>query len=294
MQPSSAELPTTVEAALRWATARLRPVTDRPRLEAEILLSSLLHIERVHLFAHPERQLTAEERHRYAAQITQRARAIPLPYLTGEVEFYGLRFSVDERVLIPRPETELLVEQALSWLKGHPRACGVDVGTGSGCIAAAIAYHQPGVQLYAIDLSAEALQVARTNLHRLGLTERVHCVQADLLTAWGPRLDFIVSNPPYVAADEWETLPPSVRHEPRIALLGGNDGLAIIRLLLLQARRRLRHGGMLLVEIGEREGEAVLDLAQLLFPTSQVEIIPDLAGRPRLLRLERDTQVSKR
>ncbi len=279
--------PPTVEAALRWATQWLRSATGQPRLEAEILLSSLLGMSRASLFAHPEAELEPVERRTYAQWVMERAAHRPLPYITGEVEFYGLRFAVSEAVLIPRPETELLVEVALAWLAHHPHAVGADVCTGSGCIAATLARFEAGVRFCATDISMEALRVAQANVRWLRVEDRVHLVQGDLLTMCRGPLDFIFSNPPYVATGEWEKLPPSVRREPPVALLGGPDGLEVVRRLLAQAARRLRPGGLLLVEVGAQQGEAVLAMAQQHFPRSSIRMLRDLADRPRLLRVVR-------
>ncbi len=279
--------PPTVEAALRWASQWLRAATRQPRLEAEVLLSALLGVSRAALFAHPERELDAQERRFFAQWVMERAAHRPLPYITGEVEFYGLRFAVNEAVLIPRPETELLVEVALAWLAEHPLAVGVDACTGSGCIAATLARFEPEVRFCATDISMEALRVAQANVRWLRVADRVQLVQGDLLTMCRRRLDFVFSNPPYVATGEWEKLPPSVQREPPVALLGGEDGLDVVRRLLRQAARRLRPGGLLLVEVGARQGEAVLALARRFFPRSDIHLLRDLADRPRLLRVDR-------
>ncbi len=288
MRPSSDErAPATVEGALRWAAAQLRAVTDRPVLEAELLLAALLGVSRAWLFAHPEAPLDEEARRDYARWVAERRGHRPLPYITNEVEFYGLRFIVNEAVLIPRPETELLVEVALAWLSRHPHAVGVDACTGSGCIAATLAHFEPGVRFCATDISPEALRVAQANLRWLRVEGQVHLVQGDLLSMCRRPVDFVFSNPPYVAAEEWGALPPSVRREPRVALFGGEGGLVIIRRLLAQAARALRPGGLLLVEVGARQGEAVLALAHACFPRGSIHLLRDLADRPRLLRVVR-------
>ncbi|MGC9400205.1 MAG: peptide chain release factor N(5)-glutamine methyltransferase [Anaerolineae bacterium] len=275
-----------IQETLRRAAAQLRTATDRPRLEAEILLAHLLGRARVFLHAHPEMPLTARQIATYSAWIHRRAAHEPLPYLTGEIEFYGRDFTITPEVLIPRPETELLVETALAWTATHEARRVVDVGTGSGCIAVTLATELRGLQVVATDLSAAALRVARVNARRHDVAARVSCVQADLLTPLSGPFDLIVSNPPYVTEGEWATLPPSVRQEPRQALLAGPQGLDVIRRLLFQARSRLQPDGLLLVEIGERQGAAVRALAQATFPQAEVCLLQDLAGRDRLLRLK--------
>lgn len=272
-------------ATLRWASAQLSLHTDRPHVEAELLLAHLLHQPRAYLWAHPEAALTPQQAADYAAWVQRRAAGEPLPYITGQIEFFGLTFAVTPDVLIPRPETETLVETALDWLKAHPDAVAVDVGTGSGCIAVALTVHAPSLRLYATDISPAALQVARANAERHNVAERITFLEGDLLTPLPEPLDLILSNPPYVADDEWDALPLSVQQEPRLALLSGADGLDAIRRLLAQAPTRLNPGGLLLVEIGERQGEAAQALAQAAFPQAAVSILPDLAAKDRVLKI---------
>lgn len=272
-------------AALRWASAQLATCTDRPQVEAELLLVHVLAQPRAYLWAHPEAALTPQQVADYAAYVQRRAAGEPLPYITGQIEFFGLTFAVTPDVLIPRPETETLVEAALDWLKGHPDAVAVDVGTGSGCIAVSLAVHAPSLRLYATDISSAALQVARVNAERHNVAERITFLEGDLLLPLPEPLDLIVSNPPYVAENEWDALPLSVQQEPRLALLSGADGLDAIRRLLAQAQTRLKPSGLMLVEIGERQGEAVQALAQAAFPQANVAVLPDLAGKDRVLQI---------
>ncbi len=272
-------------AALRWAGDQLAPHADRPQTEAELLLAHLLHQPRTYLRAHPEAILTPQQAADYVAYVQRRAAGEPLPYITGQIEFFGLLFAVTPDVLIPRPETEILVEAALNWVKAHPDAVAVDVGTGSGCIAVALAVHAPTLRLYATDISAAALQVARANAERHTVAQRIAFLEGDLLTPLPEPVDLILSNPPYVAEGEWSTLPLSVQREPRAALLAGVEGLDAIRRLLTQAQTCLKPGGRMLVEIGERQGTAVRSLAQAAFPTAHIVVFPDLAGKDRLLSI---------
>jgi release factor glutamine methyltransferase len=278
--------PTTVKDALQRATLQLRAVTDRPRLEAELLLAHLLEERRIFLHAHPDASLTPDQVTTYTMLVQRRASAEPLPYLTGQIEFYGREFNVTPDVLIPRPETELLVETALDWMETHAVTRAIDAGTGSGCIAVTLAAETPWLSSIATDISTDALRVARSNAQRQGVGDRLSCVQADLLAPLSGPFDLIVSNPPYVARDEWNALPASVRQEPRLALLAGPQGLDIVRRLLTQARIRLRAGGLLLVEVGETQGDAVRALARDTFPSGEVCILKDLAGKERLLRVD--------
>lgn len=270
---------------LRWASAQLATCTDRPQVEAELLLIHVLVQPRAYLWTHPEAALTPQQAADYAACVHRRAAGEPLPYITGQIEFFGLTFGVTPDVLIPRPETETLVEAAQDWLRARPDAVAVDVGTGSGCIAVALAVHAPSLRLYATDISPAALQVARANAEQHNVAERIAFLEGDLLAPLPESVDLIVSNPPYVADDEWDVLPLSVRQEPRTALLSGMDGLDAIRQLLVQAQTHLQSGGLMLVEIGERQGKAAQALAQAAFPTADVMILPDLAGKDRVLKI---------
>jgi release factor glutamine methyltransferase len=242
------------------------------------------------LLAHPEILLSQKQTGTYRRWLKKRATDYPLPYLTSTVEFYGLEFSVTPKVLIPRPETETLVDLALA----HKPDTVIDVGTGSGCIAVTIAHKLKQAQVYAVDLSRSALHCARENAHRHGVSDRVHFIQGDLISALRGPVDLIVSNPPYIARSEWESLPASVRwYEPRIALDGGNDGLAVVDRLLEQAARMLeslvqvrhRTAGALLIEIGASMGDKASALARTTVPSCIANIHPDLAGRDRVLEI---------
>ncbi len=276
----------TVGAALADAAARLRAVAERPHLEAERLLAAVLGRDRPWVLAHPEIVLSDEVLADFWGRLERRLAHEPLPYLLGEAEFFGLRFRVTPAVLIPRPETEQLVELALAWLRTHPLARRVaDVGTGSGCIAISVARAAPWVQVEALDISAEALEVARYNAEQHGVAERIHFRQGHLLEPLPEPVDVLLSNPPYVAAREWESLPPSVQREPHQALLGGLDGLQLIAELLDAAPGALHPGGLLVMEIGAQQGAAVLDLAQAAFPAARCEVRRDLFGQERFLRV---------
>ena len=276
-----------IGSALARAASQLAAVTDVTRLEAELLLCAVLECPRTFLLAHPEAVLTPAQAARYAVMVTRRSVHAPLPYIVGHIEFYGLDFVVSPAVLIPRPETELLVELALERLRQCPTATWADVGTGSGCIAVTLARHAPTSRGIAVDLSATALPIARVNATRHNVMERITWVQGDMLAAVVAPVDILVSNPPYVTDAEWRCLPPSVQQEPRCALTAGADGLSIIRRLLEQATLRLRPDGLLLVEIGERQSDAAQALAQAAFPNGTVDVVRDLASKPRVLRVKR-------
>ncbi len=271
-----------VETVLREGAAALEVATDAPWLEAELLLSHVTGLPRPALLAHPEHSLPPHQLSSYRATIRRRTAGIPLPYLTGRVEFYGLDLAVTPHVLIPRPETETLVDLAL---QRRPEMV-VDVGSGSGCVAVALAVHLPGARVVATDISAASLQTARANARRHRVQDRVRLVQCDLVAALTGPVDLLVSNPPYVARGEWASLPMSVRqYEPALALDGGPDGLAVIQRLLATGPRILQPGGAMLVEIGAAQGKAATRLAQSILPGARVAIHPDLAGRDRVLEV---------
>lgn len=232
--------------------------------------------------------LDAAQQARIARLVNRRAQGEPLAYITGHREFYGLDFVVNPAVLIPRQETELLVDKALEWAaawaasrQGNAAPLIADVGTGSGAIAVALACNLPRARALAIDASAAALAVADRNRRRHGVADRVALLQGDLLTALKPGVDAIVSNPPYIASDLLPGLPPDVRREPALALDGGHDGLRLTRRLIAQAARRLNRGGALLIEIAPEQAAAALGLAQAAFPRATTWVAADAAGRAR-------------
>lgn len=262
---------------------------DSPRLTAEVLLAHTLGLTRAQLLARPEHPLSPEQQARYAALIDRAAAGEPLAYLTGVREFHGLEFAVDARVLVPRPETELLVDLALNFLATERAANAekrvMDVGTGSGCIAVTIAVKHPAASVTATDISEEALAVARANAERHGVAPRITFFRSDLLSSLRllpASFDLIAANLPYIASDELRTLAVA-RHEPRLALDGGPDGLLWIRRLLVDAPRALKPGGLLLLEIGATQGAAATALAQAAFPQGRVTLHRDLAGLDRVV-----------
>jgi release factor glutamine methyltransferase len=273
--------------------------THIARRDAETLLAHLLSRDRAWLFAHPEAELSAAHLEALRALTARRAAHEPLQHLTGFQDFYGLPLRVTRDTLIPRPETELLVEAVLDWVASHPRMNApriLDVGTGSGAIALALATHLPTADITACDLSPAALDVARDNAERLGLSHRVHFLLSDLLTS--PQLntnahfDAIVSNPPYVPTTDAATMQPEVvDHEPHTALFAGPTGLDIYRRLIPQAHAALRPNGLLALEFGFGQSEALRALLET--PGSGAEspgsgdwrdlrFLDDYAGIPRI------------
>ena len=251
-----------------------------PRLNAETLLMFTLGCDRAYLFAHPERELTSQEKLNYQEAIAQRAAGIPTQYITGHQEFWGMDLIVSPAVLIPRPETEHVIEAALELAPGAGSRI-VDVGTGSGCIALALAKELPQAEIHATDISPAALEVARANAARHGLDQRMHFHQADLLQGFDPGgFDLVVSNPPYVGNSEEDQVQLEVRkHEPRNAVFAGATGLEIIERLVPQARSALRPSGFLVIEMSGTIAEGV---KHLLADWSKLEVINDLQGIPRV------------
>ena len=277
-EPLSAMKATTVRDALAVAAARLSGLVTARR-DAELLLLRVLGHDRAWLLAHAEAALSDEQTRQFEEWIERRARYEPVQYIVGETEFFGLAFKVTPEVLIPRPETEHLVEAVVARLPLDARVRICDVGTGSGAIAVALEHALPRAEVTAIDLSAAALVIAKNNAERHGAGERVRLLESDLLAAVrGERFDAIVSNPPYVA--DGEILEAQVRsYEPRVALFAGPTGLEIYQRLIPQAREALVAGGWLILEIGQGQRDA---LAAMLADWDGVEFVPDLQGIPRV------------
>jgi release factor glutamine methyltransferase len=252
-----------------------------PRLNAEILLMFVLNCNRAHLYAHPERELTEDEYQRYQDALAERWRGVPAQYITGHQEFWGLDLIVSPSVLIPRPETEHVVEAALELAKTIERPLIIDVGTGSGAIALALANELPRAEVHAVDISPDALEVANANAARLQLDSRVRFHITDLLAGFPDEFaDIIASNPPYVGETEADKVQAQVKaFEPHMAVFGGQVGTEIIDNLITQAHRVLKPGGWLLIEIGYTQSARV---EELLAGWSEVHFVPDLQGIPRV------------
>jgi release factor glutamine methyltransferase len=270
-----------------------------PRLNAELLLMFTLNSDRAYLFAHPERKLTAEEESSYEAALAERSRGVPAQYITGHQEFWGMDLIVTPAVLIPRPETEHVIETVLEIQTSgvrrqtsdqtYPEVRGprskvriADVGTGSGCIALALAKELPDAEIHATDISPDALEVARANAARHQLDRRIHFRQADLLEGVKRDFDFVVSNPPYVGESEEDQVQLEVRKfEPRNAVFAGPKGIEVIARLIPQARKILRPGGWLIMEIS---GTIAEEVRKLLEGWQEVVIKPDLQSIPRVVQ----------
>lgn len=242
------------------ATQQLADVSDTPRLDAEVLLAAALDQSRSHLFAWPERLLKPEQSARFAAWLERRRVGEPVAYILGQREFWSLELAVTPNTLIPRPETELLVELALAQIPENRPITVADLGTGSGAIALALAVERPQARIIATDRSSAALTIARRNAQRLGISNVEFCTGDWCKALIKRNFDLIVSNPPYIAATDpcWQQ--GGLRFEPSSALLAGDDGLDALRLIILQTPECLKPGGWLLLEHGYDQGAAVLNL----------------------------------
>jgi release factor glutamine methyltransferase len=287
-----------LDNALVQATTHLaNQGVESPQLDAELLLAYVLGVNRAAILTRPEQRLTPKQLTRYRDLVTRRGEREPLAYIVGHREFFDLNFAVDRRVLIPRPETELLVEHSLDIARrtvAPPAEAQLaaplriaDVGAGSGAIAVALAVHLPWAIVYALDHSADALEVVAENARRHHVSARVHCLHSDLLSALPGPVDLITANLPYVTTGEWRELAPEIRdHEPRSALDGGRDGLAFIGRLLATAGPYLRPAGAILLEIGAGQGVNVTTLARECLPQARVRLVQDYGGLDRLVVVE--------
>ena len=271
------------QVALRVAATLDRHGIQDSRLEAEVLLRHVLKYDRARFYASLSESLAAEQITLIRNLVNRRTAHDPLAYITGHREFYGLDFIVNPAVLIPRQETELLVDAALKFAgeSDDSSKSVADIGTGSGAIAIAIAANLPSAHVYATDCSADALRITYINCRRHGVSDRIKLLEGDLLTPLRKPVDLIVSNPPYIASHLLSGLAPEVQREPKLALDGGKKGLEVISRLLEQAPDKLNAGGCLIVEISPEQVDAVRDMAQKQFPAADISYASDLLGLPR-------------
>ena len=299
------QLLVTIAQALAWATHDLRATSETPRLDAELLLAHVLGWARAQLLAEGRLSLTETQAAAFRGLVMRRTALEPVAYLIGHKEFYGIDLMVDRRALMPRPETELLVELALGFARRRAQDersmkldrsplvvrpapfVVADIGTGSGAIAIALALHLPEARIDAIDISPDALALAQQNVERHGLDGRVRLQQGDLLAPLAAPVDLIVANLPYTILSEIDE--GVRRYEPHQALDGGADGLALYRRLMAQAPAKLRPGGAVLLEIGATQAAAVTDLARRAFPDATVSVHRDLAGHDRVVVIDKMT-----
>lgn len=291
---------TTIKDALENGASLLAQAREQeqsegsdPRLDAQVLLGHVLNVERATLYAHPERLLSVEQEQQFYRLLFQRERGEPVAYLVGHKEFFGLDFLVDRRVLIPRPETELLVEAALSairsMLAGGFIPLVADIGTGSGAIPITLAVKEPRLPyLYASDISADALEVARLNCQRHAVEQRVRLLQGDLLAPLPEAVDVLTANLPYVGTEEMDALTPDVSaYEPHLALFSGPRGLDLLYRFFTEAQKsaKLKEHAVLLLEIGYQQRETLRRLVSEQWPAALVTFEKDYSGWDRLLRV---------
>jgi release factor glutamine methyltransferase len=293
---------TNISEALRHGTRLLAQTgSEEANLEAELLLAHTLNTDRTHLYQRLRDALPDDDANAFEALLQRRLAHEPTAYILGHKEFYGLDFYVTPAAIIPRPETETLVELVLEFMgtrKAGHETCVVDVGAGCGVVAVALAANLPQAGIVATDVSPQALALARRNAERHGVAGRIRFLEGDLLEPLdsprlpaGRQVDVIAANLPYVRSGDFESGPPEIReHEPRLGLDGGPDGLRIIERLLKQVclpagrpRRYLESGGALFIEIGEEQGEAARALAAEVFPQARIEVVRDLSGLDRVL-----------
>jgi release factor glutamine methyltransferase len=275
----------TVAELLHDATRRLDAEgIEDARLEAEVMLADALAVDRAHLLAEMRDAVPEDGAERFGATLPRRLHHEPLAYIRGHREFYGVDIECAPGALIPRPETEMLVDLALEEIQARGHDVRVaDIGTGGGAIAVAVALSAEQTRVTAIEMSFEALAVARRNIARHGLGERVTLEQGDLLAGAGV-FDVIVANLPYVSESDWAALAPEIRdHEPKLALEAGETGTELVERLLLQAPKHLAPGGVLAAEIGDTQGARVLNVAGRCFPEAECCVMKDLGGRDRVL-----------
>lgn len=279
----------TLIEALRQAATLLHQDAHDAYFEAEAILAHILQTSRAYLYSHPEQRLTQKQRNSFQELVERRLSQEPLAYILGSQEFYNIRFYVDHRVLIPRPETELLVEEALEVASDYARRVNpvliADIGTGCGAIAISIALNLPQARIYASDVSAGALEVARLNCYQHQVNSQLILLQGNLLEPLPEPVHLIVANLPYVKNMELEKLSAEVKDfEPQLALDGGQDGLTKIHQLLEQLDGKLLPGGCLLLEIGQGQTVPVTSGINRHFPEAKIELLPDLNAIDRVVK----------
>jgi release factor glutamine methyltransferase len=284
---------TTEDLLERGTQVLLKAGQASARLDARVLLGHVLRVDSAMLYAYPQREVSAEQEQQFLALIERRVHGEPVAYLVGHKEFYGLDFVVDRRVLIPRPETELLVEAVLEHIRGRLNAGQVpivaDIGTGSGAIPIVLAVEEPRLPyLYATDISPDALEVARLNCKRHAVERRIRLLQGDLVEPLPEAVDIITANLPYVGTDEMDVLAPDVlAYEPHLALFSGPSGLDLLQRFLraVQQSRKLKEGGCMVLEIGYAQKESLIRLLSEIWPGAVVTWKKDYAGWNRLLQV---------
>lgn len=269
---------------LKILVSYFRTYSDTPHQDAQLLCAQIINKPRAWILSHPEYQPQPDELEAIIDAIRQTKQKVPLPYILGEWEFYGLAFNISPAVLIPRPETEYLVDKSLEWLNSHPKAFVADVGTGSGCIAVSISKHAVDAQIVATDISEKALQIASNNAERHCVTNRIWFVNAHLLPPVTLPFNLIVANLPYIPSSRLRQLAVS-QHEPILALDGGSDGLKYITQLINQANHTLAQPGAMLLELDSSHAKLAMEIALDIFPEAEITLDKDLAGKFRYLSI---------
>ncbi len=288
----------TIRNSLKWAIAILKnSEIEFPEINADTLLAYVLSCDRTSLYTNPDEVIDNANLCNYNELIYKRASHVPLQYITHRVEFMSLDFVVDERVLIPRPETEILVETVLKKAQSDEFSDKsiviMEIGTGSGNIAVSLAKNLTNAEVYTNDISQDALSLAKENIQRHEVADKVNLLHGDFFGAFNKSvkrkcIDFIVSNPPYISESEWNELEPEVKeHEPRQALVGGEDGLCFFRKIIRDAADWLRPGGYLVIEIGETQAHTIIKLMQNELHFGEIDAIKDLQGKERIISARR-------
>lgn len=276
----------TIRKALHNAQQKVDPT------DARLLLQALLNVDHVYLITHDDETLSAAQQTHYAHWLTRATTGEPIPYIVGRAPFFGRSFKTTPDVLIPRPETELLVEEALRWGQAHHAQNIIDVGTGSGCIPITLALEwqdSPKPTITAVDISPAALTIAQENAHTHNAPVTFH--HSDLLTAVHGPFNLITANLPYITDAEWTELDDGVKsYEPALALRGGRDGLDLIRPLLQQATNKIAPHTLILLEIGWQQGKNALQTAADIFPTAHITLLKDYANHDRIIRIEHHSE----
>lgn len=275
-----------IREALAFGRERLS-VLSSPTLDARLLLMHAIDADHVYIVSHGDESLSFNQERRYRLFVERAERKEPIPYIIGRAPFYGQEFVVGPPVLIPRPETERLVEAALEWAMDNNVCQVADIGTGSGCIAITLARLLPKATIIAADISNDALSIARQNAVEASVANRICFRQGSLLDPLQTKQELIVANLPYVADYEWTSLDDGIKSfEPEIALRGGHDGLTLINKLLQQATNVLAPGGAIFLEIGWQQSATAVQLAHSYFSDPDVVVIPDLAGHDRIVSIK--------
>lgn len=282
------QAPYRIQDLISNITLRLSSRSDSPSLDAQVILAHVMRKSRTWVLAHSEEHLSGNQLIDLEAAMEKLERGVPLPYVIGHWEFYGLNFNLTPDVLIPRPETEILVEEALNWLQKHSdKRRAIDIGTGSGCIALTLLKKIPNLTMMATDVSLNAIKLAQINSRSQGVKDRINFICTDLIAAItkDQPIDLICANLPYISTETLYSL-KVYEHEPFIALSGGADGLDKIHSLLDVAPQILSKDGLMLLEIESTQGESVAQMARDAFPESKIRIVQDLSGNDRVIKIE--------